>query len=63
MNNFKLKLTSFIFSLKSIGALALNFGECVYFYQMSLRLIFYKFLKAETKLFELNSKFKFKSKS
>jgi hypothetical protein len=35
MNKFKLKLTSFIFSLKSIEALALNFGECVYFYQMS----------------------------
>jgi hypothetical protein len=28
----QIKLTSFIFSLKSIGALALNFGECVYFY-------------------------------
>jgi hypothetical protein len=31
MNKFKLKLKSFIFRLKSIGALALNFGEYVYF--------------------------------
>jgi hypothetical protein len=35
MKKIKLKLTSFIFSLKSIGALALNFNEYVYFYQMS----------------------------
>jgi hypothetical protein len=45
MNKFKLKLTSFIFSLKSIGALALNFGECVYFYQMSFHKFFINFLK------------------
>jgi hypothetical protein len=62
MNKFKLMLTSFIFSLKSIEALVLNFGECVYFYQMSLSKKFHKFLKAETKVFESNSNFKFKSK-
>jgi hypothetical protein len=36
MIKFKLKLISFIFSLKYIGALALNFGEYVYFCHVSL---------------------------
>jgi hypothetical protein len=62
MNKFKLKITSFIFSLKSTEALALNFDKCVYLYQISLQEIIHKFLKTKTKLFELNSKFKFKSK-
>jgi hypothetical protein len=35
MNNFKLEIASFIFSLKFTEALALHFGDCVYFYQMS----------------------------
>jgi hypothetical protein len=62
MNKFKLKITSFIFSLKSTEVLALNFGKCVHLYQISLQEIVPKFLKTETKLFELNLNFKFKSK-
>jgi hypothetical protein len=63
MNKFKLKIISFIFSLKFTEALALNFYKCVYLYQMSLPQIFHKFLKAETKLFELNSNFNYKLKT
>jgi hypothetical protein len=55
-------ITSFIFSLKSTEALALNFGKSVYLYQISLQEIIHKFLKTKTKVFELNSKFKIKSK-
>jgi hypothetical protein len=36
MNKFKVKIKSFILSLKSIDALALNFGEWVYFSHVSL---------------------------
>jgi hypothetical protein len=62
MNKFKLKIISFIFSLKFTEALALNFDKCVYLYQISLQEIIHKFLKIKTKVFELNSKFKSKSK-
>jgi hypothetical protein len=61
MSKFKLKITSFIFSLKSTEALALNFYNCVHPYQVSLQKIVHKFLSSGTKVFELNSKFKFKS--
>jgi hypothetical protein len=61
MDKFKLKITSFIFSLKSTEVLALNFHKYVHLYQMSLPYIFHKFLKAEAKLVEINSNFKFKS--